>query len=626
MKIFSPFSFCLLIFILIYAVHCRGNSFQDGNENVVTDFKITRLDAPNRFKIVFFVIAESDFETSQLNIILPEDILLIKGNTKLTSELKKENKFELPIEIEINSESDLKIKGVLSAFKANSKFSQVENLYFQFINNQYVYCTDKILQNKDHLKSLKLLSPDSFNCLLSNTTFNNSTAENNAGDTIRVKGYVYYTDSSKTYQPFRYSEIEMVAKINNKEKILARTYTDDKGLFRIESTPENITSLTGIKAFIRAATKSIITDNDNNIDTTEVIDGAFKKPYYAVSESFLLTEAINNTLNIEMRIDEGVNLGACSVFQNCLDASNLSNNYFKVDKKTIVIWPASNTLTTDTIYIMQYDRWDSDVIFHEYAHFLDFNLNISKRATGDHYFDENLSLKYDSMYAKGLAFSEGWADFFAVSLQYPENKDSYYDDTEDIDMHVNLEGPVKHKGEDCEASVACILWDLFDSNSEYFDNVTLGLKSVFYKFLVENPTANIRKYIGKFEVNEPLIFQDIIPVYKEYTGRDLVTGIKDLSQTGTNSIDLVCFPNPFKNEVTINYTLKEKGFVRLEIYNNMGQKIKTLVAENQNRLEQYTVKWDGTDVNNLQIPEGIYYTAFMLNNVPKTKKLIKIRE
>lgn len=625
MKKFTSFILCLLAFILLSAGNSIGNSFQQINENISTDYEITRLNAPNRFKIVFFVVPESDFDASQLNIILPKDILLIKGNTKLNGELKNGYKVELPIEIEINSESDLKIKGVLTAFKTNSKFSQVENIYFQFINNQYVYCTDKILQNKDQLKSLNLLSPDSFNSLLSNTTFNNSTAENNASDTIRAKGYVYYSDSSMTYQPLRYSEIEMVAKIENKEKILARTYTDEKGLFRIESTLENITSLDGIKAFIRTATKSVITDNENNIDTTEVIDGIFKKPYFSVSESFLLTDAINNTINIEMRIDEGVNLGACSVFQNCLDASNLSKNYFHVNKKRNIIWPSANTLTNDTIYIMQYDRWDSDVIFHEYAHFLDFNLNISKRATGEHYYDENLSLKYDSIYAKALAFSEGWADFFAVSLQYEGKKDSYYDDTEDIDMHVNLEGPIKHKGEDCEAAVSCILWDMFDSNSEYFDNVALGLKPVFYKLLEGNPTADIRKYIGKFEENEPLIFQDIIPIYKEYTGRDLATGIKNLSQTGTNSIDLVCFPNPFKNEITINYTLKEKGFVQLEIYNNLGQKIKTLVAENQNSMTHYTVKWNGTDESNLQIPEGIYYSIFKQNNVQRIVRIIKLK-
>jgi len=622
MKILTSFILCFLAFILLCAGNSRDNFIFHVNENISTDFEIIRLNAPNRFHIVFFVVAESDFETSQLNIILPKSILLIKGNTKLRGELKKGHKVELPVEIEINSESDLKIKGVLTAFKANSKFSQVENLYFQFINNQYIYCTDKILQNTNQLKSLNLLTLDSFNSLLSNTTFNNSPAEKNAGDTIRVKGYVYYRDSSTTYQPFRYSEIEMVAKINNKEKILARTYTNEKGQFGIETIPETLTSFEEIKAYIRTSTKSIITDSDNNIDTTEVIDGIFKKPYFSISESFLVTDAINHTLNIEMRIDEGVNLGACSVFQNCIDASNLSKNYFHVNKKRNVIWPAANTLTADTIYIMQYDRWDRDVIFHEYAHFIDFNLNISKLATGDHYFDENLSFKYDSVYAKELAFSEGWADFFAVSLQYPEKLDSYYDDTEDIEMHVNLEGPVKHKGEDCEASVACILWDLFDSNSEYFDNVALGLEPVFYKSLADNPTANIQKYVEKFKENEPLIFQDIIPIYKEYTGRNLATGIKELSQTETNSIDLVCFPNPFQNEITINYTLKEKGFVELGIYDNLGQKIKTLVTENQNAMSRYTTKWNGTDESNLQIPGGIYYSVFKQNNVQNISKLL----
>lgn len=110
---------------MIYAGNSRGNSFPQVNENISTDFEISKLNAPNTFKIVFFVVAESDFATSQLNIILPEDILLIKGNTKFNGELKKGYKVELPIEIEINSESYFKIKGVLTAIKTNSLINRL---------------------------------------------------------------------------------------------------------------------------------------------------------------------------------------------------------------------------------------------------------------------------------------------------------------------------------------------------------------------------------------------------------------------------------------------------------------------------------------------------------------------
>jgi len=41
------------------------------------------------------------------------------------------------------------------------------------------------------------------------------------------------------------------------------------------------------------------------------------------------------------------------------------------------------------------------------------------------------------------------------------------------------------------------------------------------------------------------------------------------------------YPNPFKNSTTINYTLPESGKVKVEVYNNMGVLIATLVEETQ---------------------------------------------
>ncbi|OQX74138.1 MAG: hypothetical protein B6D61_11860 [Bacteroidetes bacterium 4484_249] len=69
--------------------------------------------------------------------------------------------------------------------------------------------------------------------------------------------------------------------------------------------------------------------------------------------------------------------------------------------------------------------------------------------------------------------------------------------------------------------------------------------------------------------------------------------------------NLICYPNPFKDKATIEYTLGKKSMVDVSIYNMRGQKIKTL----NNKILQagkHTHTWDGTDKIGKEVNSGIY--------------------
>lgn len=66
------------------------------------------------------------------------------------------------------------------------------------------------------------------------------------------------------------------------------------------------------------------------------------------------------------------------------------------------------------------------------------------------------------------------------------------------------------------------------------------------------------------------------------------------------------YPNPFSNTTYIDYELPENAYVRLSVYNVVGQKIITLVDDHQTAgLHQIT--WDGYDSQNHHLPTGIYF-------------------
>ncbi len=66
------------------------------------------------------------------------------------------------------------------------------------------------------------------------------------------------------------------------------------------------------------------------------------------------------------------------------------------------------------------------------------------------------------------------------------------------------------------------------------------------------------------------------------------------------------YPNPFKEKITIEYQLQRNGRVEIQVNNILGQKIRSLIKEDQqpglNR-----VHWDGKDGSGSQVRTGMYY-------------------
>lgn len=110
-----------------------------------------------------------------------------------------------------------------------------------------------------------------------------------------------------------------------------------------------------------------------------------------------------------------------------------------------------------------------------------------------------------------------------------------------------------------------------------------------------------------------------------YTG----TGIaeKYLEGVSTNMLSQNS-PNPFALETRINYTIPKSGKVTLEVYNVLGQKVKTLV--NKYRVAgNHTISWDGRDNLGNRVQGGVYFYRFKTETDGRkfttTKKLILLR-
>ncbi|MBI9072957.1 MAG: RICIN domain-containing protein [Melioribacteraceae bacterium] len=65
------------------------------------------------------------------------------------------------------------------------------------------------------------------------------------------------------------------------------------------------------------------------------------------------------------------------------------------------------------------------------------------------------------------------------------------------------------------------------------------------------------------------------------------------------------YPNPFNPETTISFDLSGRSYVKLEIYNILGQLVKTIIDQELSPAT-YSYKWDGKDKNGHLTGTGIY--------------------
>ena len=85
------------------------------------------------------------------------------------------------------------------------------------------------------------------------------------------------------------------------------------------------------------------------------------------------------------------------------------------------------------------------------------------------------------------------------------------------------------------------------------------------------------------------------------------------------------YPNPFYQTTTIRYLLSGTASAQLDIYNALGQKVRTIEIDNQFP-GIYSTQFDGRDSDDNRLSPGIYfYRSICGNDVSQAKKMLLLR-
>ncbi len=84
------------------------------------------------------------------------------------------------------------------------------------------------------------------------------------------------------------------------------------------------------------------------------------------------------------------------------------------------------------------------------------------------------------------------------------------------------------------------------------------------------------------------------------------------------------YPNPFNSRTQIGFQVPEKSRVRLEIFNLLGQPVRTLVDDRYDA-GRYRALWDGVDENGRMVVSGIYILRMTAGPFRKTREMLFLK-
>ncbi len=103
-----------------------------------------------------------------------------------------------------------------------------------------------------------------------------------------------------------------------------------------------------------------------------------------------------------------------------------------------------------------------------------------------------------------------------------------------------------------------------------------------------------------------------------------VTSVDELAEIPNNYQLGNNYPNPFNPTTNITFSIPENSNVLMEVYNTLGEKVRTLVNENYSS-GSYTTLWNGRDDFGFEVNSGVYIYRMVTNNFVDTKRMILMK-
>lgn len=263
----------------------------------------------------------------------------------------------------------------------------------------------------------------------------------------------------------------IVEAINTAGVAIATTSTDDNGNYQLKNIPET----TNLK--IRVYAKMLKSSGWD----VKVIDNTNGNAQYVMEGSMVNTGSSNTVRNLRATSRDKISPPFA-----ILDSVYLAMKKTLVADSSVIFpplklnWSVNNIESgtyydgNDNIMILgdqqgDSDEYDGHIMIHEWGHYFEAKFSRADSIGGSHGTGDHLDIR--------LAFGEGWGN--ALSAMVTDDP-LYYDTYNNSGWNMNIETATHETpGWFSEASIQRILYDLYDSNDDGADSLSLGFKPIY---------------------------------------------------------------------------------------------------------------------------------------------------
>src|SRR5690606_8024277 len=87
-------------------------------------------------------------------------------------------------------------------------------------------------------------------------------------------------------------------------------------------------------------------------------------------------------------------------------------------------------------------------------------------------------------------------------------------------------------------------------------------------------------------------------------------------------MEIKSYPNPFSHEVTIELNLNDAAEVTVFVFNQLGQKVKTLAERAELSAGINRLIWDGSNENQQKVNPGMYHLQIVTDGNYHYRKVV----
>lgn len=108
---------------------------------------------------------------------------------------------------------------------------------------------------------------------------------------------------------------------------------------------------------------------------------------------------------------------------------------------------------------------------------------------------------------------------------------------------------------------------------------------------------------------------------RNFTNNKVQTGME---QPEVSDLKLYNYPNPFKSETTIFFPSQKDKNCSLEVFNIVGEKVRSLTVTS-NSASDHSTRWNGDDDYGVPVPQGIYLIRLKTPDYEVTGKMLRVK-